>query len=292
MYTISNVIRREFKKNDDRRDAGLNTPGDVLRFDDLVYGNDHVWQVLDIYRPKEKGNKKLPVIVSVHGGGWVYGSKETYQFYCMSLAQRGFAVVNFSYRLAPENKFPAPIEDLNSVLYWMIKHAEQYGLDLDHVFAVGDSAGAHSLALYACLCANEDYARHYRFSPPEEFRFSAIALNCGNYMIESKPRDFFGSLTECYLPNEDPEAELRLLQIMDFVTKDFPPSFIMTSNDDFLREQAPLMAQALMLHQVPFVFRFYGDAQKKLGHVFHCDVRSADAGLCNDEECAFFREFC
>ena len=62
------------------------------------------WQKLDVYRQKD-ATGKLPVIVSVHGGGWVYGDKERYQFYCMDLAERGFAVVNFSYRLAPEYKF-------------------------------------------------------------------------------------------------------------------------------------------------------------------------------------------
>lgn len=55
----------------------------------------------------------IPVIVSVHGGGWGYGDKERYQYYCMSLAQQGFAVVNFSYRLASKYKFPAPLEDTN-----------------------------------------------------------------------------------------------------------------------------------------------------------------------------------
>lgn len=62
----------------------------------------------------------LPVIVSVHGGGWVFGSKEGYQFYCMSLAQLGFTIVNFSYRLAPEFPFPANIEDINSVMSWVM----------------------------------------------------------------------------------------------------------------------------------------------------------------------------
>ena len=55
---------------------------------------------LDVYRPKLNIKGKLPVIMSVHGGGWVYGDKDVYQWYCMNLAQRGFAVVNYSYRLA------------------------------------------------------------------------------------------------------------------------------------------------------------------------------------------------
>lgn len=114
MEKMSSIIRREFKKGDDIRDAGLTAPDDVIRYKDIAYGKDSAMQVLDVYRPKDtEGN--LPVIVSVHGGGWVYGDKELYQYYCMSIAQRGFAVVNFTYRLAPEYQFPAPMEDTNSV---------------------------------------------------------------------------------------------------------------------------------------------------------------------------------
>ena len=114
MEKMSSIVRRQFKEGDDIRDAGLTTPEDVIRYDDIAYGKDSEMQVLDVYRPKDAEGRILPVIVSVHGGGWVYGDKERYQYYCMSLAQRGFAVVNFSYRLAPEHQFPAPVEDTNS----------------------------------------------------------------------------------------------------------------------------------------------------------------------------------
>lgn len=96
MSKASDFVRTNFKAGDDIRDAGLATPEDIIRYDDIVYGVDPKWQSLDVYRPKAAEGQKLPVIVSVHGGGWVYGDKERYQFYCMSLAQRGFAVVNFS----------------------------------------------------------------------------------------------------------------------------------------------------------------------------------------------------
>ena len=94
MSDFSRKMRKEFKRNDDIRDYGLSTPIDIIRYDNIPYGNDPEWNVLDVYRPESAGNKDLPVIVSVHGGGWIYGDKNRYQFYCMSLAQRGFAVVN------------------------------------------------------------------------------------------------------------------------------------------------------------------------------------------------------
>ena len=139
MSAVSDFIRKSFKEGDDIRDAGLTTPEDVIRYDDILYGSDPKWQVLDVYRPKDRAGEKLPVIVSVHGGGWVYGDKERYQYYCMSLAQRGFAVVNFTYRLAPEFKYPAPLEDTNLVFSWVFAHQEEYDFDPRHIFGVGDS---------------------------------------------------------------------------------------------------------------------------------------------------------
>lgn len=295
MSKISDKIRKNFKKSDDARDAGLFTPDDVIRYDDIVYGTDSEWQVLDVYRPKKEEGKKLPVIVSVHGGGWVYGDKGVYQYYCMNLAQRGFAVVNFTYRLAPEHKFPAPIEDTNLVFTWVLNHADEYGFDARHIFAVGDSAGAHILGLYTAACTNPKYAAEYAFEIPEGFAPLAIALNCGKYVInwEEDPADEqVRLLMKDFLPKQGNKRELKLVNVCRHVTKNYPPTFIMTSVGDFARDQAPVLAERLESRNIPFVYRFYGDWEHKLGHVFHCDIKSDEARLCNDEECNFFKEFC
>ena len=72
MSLVSDNIRKTFGEGDDVRDAGLTTPEDVERYDDIVYGTDPKWQVMDIYRPRGKKGEILPVIVSIHGGGWVW----------------------------------------------------------------------------------------------------------------------------------------------------------------------------------------------------------------------------
>lgn len=294
MSLVSEMIRKNFRESDERRDAGLTTPEDILRYDDLCYGTDPAWQLLDVYRPKARQGETLPVIVSVHGGGWVYGDKEIYQHYCMNLAQRGFAVVNFTYRLAPEFKYPAPLEDTNLVFAWVLAHAAEYGFDKHNVFAVGDSAGAHCLGLYAALCTNPAYAGRYAFQPPAGFAPRAIALNCGAYKItlDGDPQSLTRLLMGEYLPHQGSEEELALISVCDHITPAYPPTFFMTAVDDFLKDDAPLLQHALMKQEVPFVFRFYGDSENRLGHVFHCDVKSEAARQCNDEECAFFRAMC
>ena len=82
-FFVSRQIRRAFGSSDKKRDAGQTTPQDIIRYDDILYGNDTKlikWQYLDVYRPKstveaDGSLKKLPVIISVHGGAWVYGDK-------------------------------------------------------------------------------------------------------------------------------------------------------------------------------------------------------------------------
>lgn len=166
--SLPKVTRRMFEASDKKRDAGLTTPDDIIRFDDISYGRYGKWNLLDVYRPKKEtvinmddhingSQKKLPVIVSVHGGGWVYGDKDVYQHYCMSLASRGFAVVNYTYRLAPEDKFPASLYDTDAVFRWIYENADYYGLDTDNVYAVGDSAGANLLAIYINLINDSSY---------------------------------------------------------------------------------------------------------------------------------------
>ena len=288
MSKVSDTIRMEFKRSDDIRDAGLTTPEDIVRYDDIVYGDDPKWQSLDVYRPKAAEGETLPVIVSVHGGGWVYGDKERYQFYCMSLAQRGFAVVNFSYRLAPESKYPAPLADANAVFTWVLANAEKYGFDREHIFAVGDSAGAHILGLYSSICTNPEYAKEYDFQPPEGFAPTAIALNCGAYVM-SQENDM--ALMGEFLPEKGTQRELELIEVPRHITPNFPPTFFMTCNGDFLKMLAPILAAKLMEQSVPFVYRFYGDSAHELYHVFHCNMRSEDGRRCNDEECDYFKSF-
>ena len=105
------------------------------------------------------------------------------------------------------------------------------------------------------------------------------------------PADLIHLLIRDFLPERGSRAELETIDVTARVTSRFPAVFLMTSNGDFLREQAPLLSRKLEAFGVPFVSRCYGDARNKLGHVFHCDVRSAAARLCNDEECDFFKRF-
>lgn len=295
-FIASRRIRHAYGSTDRKRDAGQTTPPDIIRYDDILYGNDKrfkKWQLLDVYRPRaaveaDGSLKKLPVIVSVHGGAWVYGDKERYQFYCMRLAQRGFAVINYSYRLAPEVKFPASVADTEAVFQWACDNAEFYGLDTANFFAVGDSAGGHLLSLYTDAITNSEYAKNYPFIREKPLTLRGIALNCGKFTLDDiDPK--FKLLRKGYLPNGGTEEEVLLVNSAAHITKDFPPTFLMTCEGDFLKEQAYLMKERLTAAGVKNELHCYGTPEKPLWHVFHCNPILEEARICNDDECAFFR---
>ncbi len=286
-----NMIRAMFSQGDTARDEGLNTPEDIVRYDDISYGPHGKWNLLDVYRPKNAGDAILPVIVSVHGGGWVYGDKDRYQFYCMNLAQRGFVVLNFSYRLAPEDPFPAAIEDVNGVFCWLANHAGEYGMDLDRLYTVGDSAGGQLSSQYIAMLTNPDFAALYGFQIPSgKIRVCAAAFNCGQFQTD--PNSDLNMMEKASLAaylGPDWRNQLPRIDTLRYITSAYPPSFVMTASHDFLRGQAPLMCKRLQEVGVRCEYHLYGtEEQDYMAHVFHLNIRLPEAEICNQEECDFF----
>ena len=259
------------------RDRGLTTPDDIVRVDDQHYGSDPK-QVFDVYYPVGT-DRPLPTIVSIHGGGYTYGTKEVYQYYCMSLAQHGFTVVNYSYRLAPKYKFPAQLEDTNAVMSYICSHAEEYHIDKENIFFVGDSAGGHLNAQYSAAVTNPDYAKLLNLDIPA-FTLRATALNCGVYEGTDAVS---GQMNYCLKTAAEEE-----LDIIGHITEAFPPSFVMSATGDMCLPYARPMSEALTENGVENELHIYGDETEKPPHVFHVNIRNAFAIRCNDDECAFF----
>ena len=281
--------RAQWAAWDEIRDAGVIDPEGIVRHTDLRYG-PHPENLLDVYLP-EGTEGCIPTIVSIHGGGWFYGSKALYSHYCLRLAKRGFAVVNFDYRLAPENKYPAPLEDCCNVLWWMQTHGSKYGIDLNNVFLVGDSAGGQLAFQLLAMLGSEKYRALFDFSPPKNFRFNGCGMNCGCYfmpfsrMVPPTLIPIFAAyFPENYLPC------IPSLKAEKYITKAFPPAFVMTFRNDYLRFMAPMLHKLLKRKGVESVLHIYGEKrQKEVGHVFHLNCKAELAERCNDEQCAFFR---
>lgn len=106
----------------------------------------------DVYLPSHSAPANgYPVVVVVHGGGWISGDKWTVEGYSRALARSGIAAVTSNYRLAPEHKFPAQVDDVRQVLIWVKQNAERYSWNPQRVGMFGYSAGGHLTSLVSAL---------------------------------------------------------------------------------------------------------------------------------------------
>jgi acetyl esterase/lipase len=113
----------------------------------IAYG-DHARQRLDVYVP-EPAPSAAPVVVFFYGGRWRSGDRDFYRFVGQALAARGYVALIADYRLYPEVRFPAFVEDGARAVRWARTHAPDYGGDPQKIFVMGHSAGAHIAALLA-----------------------------------------------------------------------------------------------------------------------------------------------
>jgi len=277
------------KQSDKKRDAAIPLPEDVTECRNISYGPHGQWNLLDVYYPAGT-SRPLPTIVSIHGGGYVYGSKEIYRRYGMDMAKRGFAFVNFNYRLAPKWKFPAPLADTNAVLQWVRANARRYHLDPERIILVGDSAGAQLASQYAAIHTNPEYASLFELNLPK-VTIRALGLNCGRYDMVNWMAKKRKGLALDYLGKEIPADDPRL-DVLGAVTGQYPPAYITTAHNDFLKADAEPMFRFLNSKGVSCGWKCYGSPeQKNVAHVFHVNILLPEAIACNDDAAAFFRKY-
>lgn len=262
---------------------------------DYVGDGDPMHQ-LEIIRPEGEPSV-LPVIVMVHGGGWVYGHKDSYyRYYAMELAKFGYAVISFNYRLAFDHPFPAMIHDIFSVLAWMETHAKSEKLDLQNVFLVGDSAGAHLSALTA-LIQNTPHLQMIYQVRPAQVAIKALGLSCGVY-------DFDRLVQEDYeLPLKDTLMEVLFAQtdyaahplypyasVSKQLSDALPAVYLVSSKADPLYRETRCLLKELEERRHPMKARIYAK-KHLLPHVFNLKSVYPQSAIVNAEMIEYFNAF-
>ena len=260
---------------------------DIYFYEDIVYGPNPKINVLDIYIPKNVSGY-IPVFLSIHGGGFVYGDRSVSHPYCEYVCQRGFAVINFSYHLAPKYHFPKPIEDLNYVVKFILENKDRYKFDTSNIFFQGESAGAHIAMVYANICTNKEYSKQFDFMVPEGFCPKAVCLNCGvvNAKLALEGHDFISwfmkhLLCDYYGKKNLDNNDIKILDPMENITKEFPFAIITTGKGDILNKQVKSLDSKLKNMEKKYHFREYGKTKVNSGHVFHLNIKNKYAKLCN-----------
>ena len=128
---------------------------------DIVYTTANNYEAkLDLYLPRT--TTPTPVVLYIHGGGWVAGSKEGSQLVLLPYLSLGWAVANVEYRLAKNSLAPAAVEDCRSALRWIYRHAGEYSFDTTKILITGHSAGGHLSLTTGMLRTSDGFDR-----PPE-----------------------------------------------------------------------------------------------------------------------------
>ncbi len=211
-----------------------------------------------IYRPA--GAEPLPVLVYFHGGGWVTGSLETHDGLCRALANRaGCAVVAVDYRLAPEHKFPAAVEDAWAATTWVASNAEAIDLDPGRVAVGGDSAGGN-LAAVVTLRARERGGPRLVFQvlvyPVTDYEFERTSYReyaDGYYLTRDGMRWYWRH----YLPSEAAGAHPEASPLRAANLAGLPPAHVITCGFDPLRDEGEAYAHRLSEAGVPATISRY-----------------------------------
>ena len=236
--------------------------------------NEHVHEIRDIdaagvpvrlYRPTAETN--LGLLVYFHGGGWVLGSIKSHDATCRSIAnQSGCAVLSVEYRLAPEDPFPAGLEDSLKATAWAAANAESLGIDATRLAVGGDSAGGNLAAVVAQL-QPVPISYQVLIYPVTDCRMSSQSYieNAAGPFLRAVDMDAFINL---YLDNKTSTSDPRVSPICadPAVLASCPPAIVITAEHDPLRDEGEDYGRALLAAGVPTsVVRYFGMIHGFLG---------------------------
>ena len=210
---------------------------------------------LRLYRPAgTSGSERLPVLVYFHGGGWTIGDLDTHDVLCRQLAQAsGAAVVSVDYRLGPEQRFPAAVDDCVAATRWVRAQADTLALDASRLAVGGDSAGGN-LAAVVCLVLREAGEPLPAFQlliyPATDMRAVAPShtSNGQGYLLT---RDSIAYYRGHYLLDAAQWTDWRASPLLAPDHRGLPPALVLTGGFDPLRDEGLQYANALSAAGVP-----------------------------------------
>ena len=242
------------------------TPGNLIYESKIKYGEDKL-EYINTYCKIGLKDEKKPVLIYIHGGGWISGITEMRNRYMELWAQKGYFTASVSYSYAPEKVFPEPIQQCFAAVDFICDHADEWKLDLDNVIVAGESAGGYYISHVASAVA--DFTLYEKqgltFRNRDKLKIKALVSLSGCYNFErltdenkeqsrfpdmkTMARSFFGmeipELRE-WLRTEDAALASPV------VTKNFPPVYMAWATRDKLRFEAFDMAKDLRVHNIPY----------------------------------------
>jgi len=244
-HTLSPADARAFYR--ERRTATQPDPRPVAEVRDLAAPGPHGDIPLRLYRPAS-APRPAPTLVYFHGGGWVIGDLDTHDVLCRDLAeQSGCAVVAVDYRMGPEHRFPAAVDDALAASRWLHGQADALGLDATRFAVGGDSAGGNLAAVVALAWRDAGHAPALKFQllvyPATDMRALAPShtANGQGYLLTADTIAYF----QGHYLAPDERGDWRASPLLAEHHAGLPPALVLTAGFDPLRDEGRQYADAL-----------------------------------------------
>ncbi len=281
------------KISDDKLQATLVLPDGITEINDIPYiTDDNEYHLLDVYYP-ENPEKPLPVIIDVHGGGWMYATKDLNKIYCQYLAKRGFMVFNLSYRLVPDVTVPEQLQDISHAFKKISELIDTLPADKSKIMLSGASAGGQ-LASYSAAISRSEFLREHFDCVDSGLDFRCLTLTSPvAFMNGELPMGLY-----CRMMWGEKGTKISRRKYMNFdellkELPDFLPTFLVTSSGDTLAHtQTRKLYRVLLENSVEArLLDFPKFEGKHLPHVFGTLEPYSKAGtIYIDKVIEFFKE--
>ncbi|KAI9320688.1 Alpha/Beta hydrolase protein [Dichotomocladium elegans] len=248
---LGSIPIEQYRSLKDQQAAAFPLP-DVLSEDITVSAKDGRDLHLTILRPLGTEAKVLPVVIYYHGGGWVFGSKQTHGKIIRDICiQARAAVIFVDYVLAPAAKFPAIHEEAFSALQWVVENGRgRLGIDVDRLAVCGDSAGGNLAAAMAIMAKErglQDAIKAqiliYPSTSPKPVFPSYLEFGTEDFMLSNEDIRYFG--TAYYSKAMRNSKYMYALLASQEDLQDLPPALVLTAEADVLRDEGEEYARRL-----------------------------------------------
>lgn len=268
---------------------------------DLNYSSKFQKHTYDLYRPKNT-TKKVPVMIWVHGGGYVGGDKLGVKEFATKIAANSqVAVIAMNYQEAPASKYPNQVTQVAELITTLQKEKPK-NLDLQQLFFGGDSAGAQIALQYVALQTNKKYANQMDFARQLEPKtIKGVLSYCGPVnLIQMKAQHSDSAFMKFFVhtvawsligsKNWQDSAELKQASIVHAVTPDFPPTYITDGNTASFDIQGKALQNRLQKMNIPVTGLFFATS-KKINHEYQFDYTTKEAQLCYQQTLTFLNQY-
>lgn len=260
--------------------------------DDIDYiGDGSEFHLLDVYSPKGATvEQKLPVIVELHGGGYLTGNKEINRQHGLFFASQGFRVVNINYPLPPEATIAETMQDISRVFQWIENNQDKYGFDARNIFLTGDSSGGHMVLIFSAAQTDPELQNYLGIRPSKGYRATAATCPMGSFT--AKDLRSFG-ITEVLALGADfrERNNCEILSYESFDKPTLPPVFLVTTPSDITAYPVTkAIHEDMVKKNVPHQYKEYRNSTNTLPHVFNVTKPDLKESIqANQDICNFFR---